>query len=164
MNLDFNMGKVVYFDLETTGSNHRTKHEGVQIISIGAVTSRRETFEIFIKPTCPISRGASNVHGITLDQDGDLVDEEGYVLDAEDPYDGLMMFMDWLDEVGCEYLVAHNNFRFDWIVLNKNLRRFGIDHPVMDELEPIDSLVFAKDRKYFYSFSKFSLRRKLFRL
>ena len=92
------------------------------------------------------------MHGITLDQDGDLVDEEGYILDAEDPYDGLMMFMDWLHEVGCEYLVAHNNFRFDWIVLNKNLRRFGIDHPVMDELEPIDSLVFAKDRKYFFSF------------
>ena len=144
------MGKVVYFDLETTGLNHRTKHSGVQIISIGAVTSRNQKFETYILPTCPISQGSSNVHGITLDGDGDLVDKDGYVLDAQDPEDGLMDFMEWLEEVSCEYLVAHNNFRFDWIVLKKNLKRFGIDHQIMDDLVPIDSMIFAKNGKFIF--------------
>ena len=95
------MGKVVYFDLETTGLNHRTQHSGVQIISIGAVTSRTQTFETYILPTCPISQSSSDIHGITL-EDGELVDKDGYILQAQDPQDGLMAFMEWLENVGCE--------------------------------------------------------------
>ena len=146
------MGKVVYFDLETTGLNHRTQHSGVQIISIGAVTSRNQTFETYILPTCPISQRSSDIHGITL-EDGELVDKDGYIIEeAQDPQDGLMDFMEWLEEVGCEYLVAHNNFRFDWIVLNKNLKRFRIDHPIMDDVVPIDSMIFAKNGKFTFFF------------
>ena len=107
------MGKVVYFDLETTGLNHRTQHSGVgvQIISIGAVTSRNQTFETYILPTCPISQRSSNIHRITL-EDGELVDKDGYIIEeAQDPQDGLMDFMEWLEEVGCEYLVANTWLR-----------------------------------------------------
>ena len=142
------MGRIVYFDLETTGLNHRNRHEGVEIISIGAVSMRGQRFMNFIHPTCPIMPGATSVHGMTSNGMGQLIDKYGQVVDTVGPRTGIRAFLHFLQEVGCQYLVAHNNFRFDWIVLNNNFEMFGIEHPIIEQLTPLDSQVFVQNRKF----------------
>ena len=105
---NFNMGKIVYYDLETTGLKPLQGNRGVQIISIGAVTDRGQWFQNFINPTCAISSGASRINGLYHDSYGDLVDSDGDdIEDVQTPYEGLGKFLDWLQNVGCRYLVSH---------------------------------------------------------
>ena len=101
------MGKIVYYDLETTGLNPRNKHKGVEIISIGAVSRKGERFLNFINPECSITAGATRINGFSHNHYGDLVDRDGDVVEsAKDPQEGLEDFLDWLQTVGCRYLVS----------------------------------------------------------
>ena len=97
------MLSTVFFDLETTGLNSRNRHEGVEILSIGAVTSNGFGFKNYLKPTCDISLGAYRIHGLEYDDYYDdlynTVTEEW--MDADDMTDGLQDFMDYLDKVSC---------------------------------------------------------------
>ena len=98
--------------METTGLNPRNRHEGVEIISIGAVSRKGERFLNFINPWCPISSGATTHNGFYKNYYGDLMrktrDGEGieYVEYVKNPQEGLHDFLIWLQEVGCRYLVS----------------------------------------------------------
>ena len=95
---------VVFYDLETTGLNNRKRHRGVQIVSIGAVTEYGATFHRYIIPTCPISVGATGVHGIEL-IDGRLFKDGVLKHNALDPHSGLSCFMEWLSSQNADCLV-----------------------------------------------------------
>ena len=95
---------VVYYDLETTGLNNRERQKGVQIVSIGAVTENGATFHRYIIPTCEISRGATNIHGI-YKEDGLLFKDGIIKQNALDPHSGLSCFMDWLASRNVKLLV-----------------------------------------------------------
>ena len=88
--------KIVYFDLETTNIRPVTGDFGVEIISIGAV-GREYEFRIFmIPPSRLISPGASNVHGITMQ---DLNDKyENYDEDTFLTKDGLKKLIKFILE------------------------------------------------------------------
>ena len=133
------MSEIVYFDLEGTGTNQKKRQEGIEIISIGAITSTGSKFKTFIIPTVPISESATRVHGMTI-ENGKLLDKNGQEILTETPQNGLEKFLDFLQTSNCGYLVAHNNFKYDWQVLNKNLRKFQIKHPITNQLVPIGQI------------------------
>ena len=86
---------VIYYDLETTGLNNFRRQRGVQIVSIGAVTEYGATFHRYIMPTCKISKGATNIHGI-YKENGFLMKNGRVLENALDPQSGLICFIDWL--------------------------------------------------------------------
>ncbi len=92
------MTVVVFYDLETTGLNSRYNHDGVQILSIGAVTADgNQSFKNYMLPTIRISDGATRIHGLRYDQTvDDLVDRNGIGMKAEDKDVGLENFMEFL--------------------------------------------------------------------
>ena len=96
---------VIYYDLETTGLNNEERQRGVQIVSIGAVTEFGATFHRYIIPTCPISAGATDVHGIELIH-GKLFKNGDWKENAVQPKDGLQLFMNWLDSKNAQCLVS----------------------------------------------------------
>ena len=71
---------LVFFDLETTGLN-TDEDEIVQIAAL-ANTDESEEFSAFVLPNVEISKGASNVNGMTI-QHGELV-RKGRVLPSTD--------------------------------------------------------------------------------
>ncbi len=104
----------VFYDLETTDLRPEVDHEGVQIVSIGAVTSsRRARFERYLYPTCRIEPGATRIHGLVRDRNhGDLYSQNsGNYMDAVSMTEGLNGFMQFLYEVsqnGREMVVLVN--------------------------------------------------------
>ena len=71
-------GRIVYYDLETTGLGFHNKHKDIEIVEIGAVDGEtRDTFRQYILPPGNhIPRDASNVHGIYLREGALYRDEE----------------------------------------------------------------------------------------
>ena len=97
---------LVYYDLETTGLNP-PNHEGIEIISIGAIIAgSEEGYEVFIHPEGGIQPGATNLNGFYKDQSGRLRNRQGELPDAWTLKDGLTEFIGWLEEVDCRYLVS----------------------------------------------------------
>ncbi len=92
---------VVFYDLETTGINHKRRHAGVQILSIGAVTSNGYRFRTYMRPTCKISRSATAKHGLIFREDVDDLQRitDSQRMDAKDAIDGLEKFMAYLRRV-----------------------------------------------------------------
>ena len=76
---------LVFFDLETTGLDVN-KDEIVQIAAL-ANTDEPEEFSVFVLPSVEITRGASNVHGIT--RHGNTLVRSGRVLPAMSMNTGL---------------------------------------------------------------------------
>ena len=114
---------VIYYDLETTDLSKTS-----QIVSIGAVTEHGATFHRYLIPTCPISPRASQIHDITL-EDGLLHKNGVWKRKALGQREGLQTFMDWLESKDAQCLVAHNNLRFDSIILKNSMARFGVKRP-----------------------------------
>ena len=76
---------LVFFDLETTGLDVN-KDEIVQIAAL-ANTDEPEEFSVFVLPSVEITRGASNVHGIT--RNGNTLVRSGRILPAMSMNTGL---------------------------------------------------------------------------
>ena len=87
---------LVFFDLETTGRDV-DKDEIVQIAARAntdereefavAYTDEPEEFSVFVLPSVEITRGASNVHGIT--RNGNTLSRSGRILPAMSMNTGL---------------------------------------------------------------------------
>ena len=115
----------IFYDLETTDFDPKNQHRGVEIISIGAINGKTgEEYHKYMVPTCDIHPDASKVNGIEKDGDGLVL--KGQRLKAGDPKEVLEDFMDWLDRQKYDFLVAHNNKKFDSVVLRNNLLKFGV--------------------------------------
>ena len=151
------MFEIVYYDIEGTGTNSKQKQEGIGIISIGAVTASGNEFKTFMLPTVPISESATAVHGMTV-QHGKLIDKNGQEIATESPDIGLKNFLDFLENSNCKYLVAHNNFKYDWHVLKKNLQKFKIKNSIIDQLIPIDSQLFIEEEFHYWPCEDFSVK------
>ena len=117
----------VAFDLETTGRDPGD----CEIVEVGAARVRGgavvDRFHRFVRPTVPVSDGASAVHGYT---DADLVGAPAF----GDVWPAFRAF------VGDDLLVAHNAFEFDLPVL----RRLAAPHGGADDIVVYDSLILAR--------------------
>lgn len=129
--------KVVYFDLETTGLNHQSRHEGVEICSIAAINRpSRQRFYQHLIPQVPFMPAASRVNGMTK-RHGYLFKNGELVANALPIEDGLQEFLKFLRKIDTRtgdvgapiILVAHNNFKFDGVVLKKNFIKYGYNWP-----------------------------------
>ena len=136
---------VVYYDLETTGLNKYGRQRGVQIVSIGAVTEFGSQFHRYIIPTCGISSGATQIHGISK-INGEIYKNGWLKSNALRPRDGLQTFMNWLESENVECLVAHNNLNFDSIVLKNAMSMFGVPRPRTRKWFFVDSLELMRSK------------------
>ena len=133
---------VVFFDLETTGLNHATKHKGVEIVSIGAISKRGRTFQQYVVPAqCPIHPRATAVHGMTSSC-GSLYLHGKEVENALPPEEALERFIEFINSLRKSLdvpvvLVAHNNDFFDSWVLARCLSEYLPDYDMQN--------VFLKD-------------------
>ncbi len=94
---------VVFYDFETTHLDNKARHRGVQIVSIGAVTSSgKAKFKQHILPTIPISKRATEIHGLYKDHNGQLCNKDGDLVDSVNPREGLNNFKNFLNKV-CNY-------------------------------------------------------------
>ncbi len=90
--------RLVFFDLETTDFDHRSRHARVQICQIGAYfQSGKKKFDKYLVPTCPVSPGATRVNKLSV-VDGELFKDGKLVKNAQDAREGLMEFMNFLAE------------------------------------------------------------------
>ena len=131
--------RVIFFDLETTGADQRTQHDGIQICSMAASTYAEEgeakKFLAYVKPTCAFQPIASRINGMTMEGDN-LVKYGKTVETALSLMQGLQDFLTFIETVKDDegrdtriVLTAHNCFNFDAIVLLKNLRMFELQLP-----------------------------------
>ena len=136
---------VIFYDLETTNFKKENRHKDVQIVSIGAVNGKTgEEYHKYMVPTCAISPGASEINKIK--KSGDGLTLRGTEVKAGQPKEVLEDFMDWLDRQTMDFLVAHNNYGFDSIVLRNNLKRFGVNRQIRISKNK-DSWAFMKKLK-----------------
>ena len=159
--------QVIFFDLETTGIDSRTKHEGIQICSMAASTYNKEgepeKFVAYLKPTCPFQPGASKVNSMKM-KGGDLVKHGKIVKTALSLRNGLQDFIDFLETITDDkgkdtkiVLTAHNCFNFDAIVLLKNLKMFGLQLPNQVVFGDTVDLMKISMKKGFIPRGRFSL-------
>ena len=105
--------RIVYFDLETTGINHSTQHEGVQICSIAAASIfHRKKFKSFLTPTCNFQSGATRINGMKL-INGKLYKHNQPVQNAVKIKKGLQNFFEWISDL-------LNDQKVDQLVLVRN--------------------------------------------
>ncbi len=117
----------IFYDTETTGV--RTDKD--LIIEIAAFDPERgQSFESFINPKVPIPPEASAIHKITDDM----------VQDAPDFETVGREFLEFCGEEAC--LIAHNNDRFDKLILGSEGARNGIEWP--KSWIHLDSLLWAR--------------------
>jgi len=105
----------IYYDLETT----TLEIENVKILEICAYNENSLLFHYYINPNEEIKN--SNIHGITnkkLENIGCF--EIKYVLE---------LFVNFINSFENPVLIAHNNFRYDQLVLEKEFKNSGITIP-----------------------------------
>ena len=89
--------KIVYFDLETTGINHKTRHEGIEICSIAAIhPASNAKFSQFWVPQAQFQPGATRVNGMTV-KEGKLFKNGEAIKEAVPLKEGLEEFLKFLD-------------------------------------------------------------------
>jgi DNA polymerase III subunit epsilon len=132
------MLRAIYYDLETTGV--QTQKDRVVEIAAYDVVKDKE-FVFLVNPGIPIPKEAEAVHGIS-----DQMVENA-------PYFGEVVreFIEFCE--GDCVLVAHNNDRFDWLVLQAECKRHDIELP---EFKILDTLKWV--RRYRPDLPKHSLQ------
>ena len=104
---------VIFFDLETTGTDINTD----RVVQIAAIKiypdGAREEKNLMVNPTIPIPKEASDVHGITNDMVADLPIFDKYAV-------GIQSFF-----TDC-HIGGYNSNRFDMPMLLQELRRSGL--------------------------------------
>jgi len=126
------MPRQVILDTETTGLDPKQGHRIIEIACIEMVSRRvsRNTFYKRINPEREIDEGATQVHGITLE---DLAHEPKFVDIADD----------FLDYVRDAELIIHNA-PFDIGFINAELKRIG--KPAINEICTVtDTLAMARE-------------------
>jgi DNA polymerase III subunit epsilon len=126
------MSRQVVLDTETTGLDPASGHRVIEIACVEMV-DRRLTHNNFVKrihPEREIDQGATDVHGITLE---DLKHEPKFAEIAEE----------FLGYVAGAELIIHNA-PFDVGFLNAELRRLK-KPPLTEQCTIIDTLAMAKD-------------------
>ena len=126
------MTRQVILDTETTGLDPKQGHRIIEIACIEMVSRRvsRNTFYKRINPEREIDEGATQVHGITLE---DLAHEPKFVDIADD----------FLDYVRDAELIIHNA-PFDIGFINAELKRIG--KPAINEICTVtDTLAMARE-------------------
>ena len=94
MHFDEKLCLIIFFDLETTGFNFESCHDGVQICQIAASTYNEDNarnelkFEKYLKPTVPFQIGALKVNGLSMEGfnvilRGKIVKENALPLDSD---------------------------------------------------------------------------------
>jgi len=126
--------KLVFYDLETTGLHVPSGHENVQICAFALrFKDTNKTSLYHFIPTCGISAGATRINGFQKINEN-LFKHGEFVEDAYPIADGLEEFYNDIRDYAYDcnddiILVAHNNFKFDAIVLQKNLQKHGFRLP-----------------------------------
>jgi len=99
---------VYILDTETTGVGKKD-----QVIQIGIINKQGEAIlDTLIKPTVPITDGASAVNGLTMER-------------LEDAPSFADIFVDLSSKLAGAHIVAYN-IDFDWRLLEQTSRAFGL--------------------------------------
>ena len=141
------MSKFILFDLESTGLN--TSED--RIIEIAGFTPNSGSiFHKYIKPHDQ-EIGASHIHGITQE----VLTEKG----ARTTKEVLGEFIDWIgsDET---YLIAHNCFGYDQLLLESELKRVGLQLP--SSVLFVDSYILFKNTGRFDRLSLKFIHKSMF--
>ncbi|XP_060565928.1 LOW QUALITY PROTEIN: uncharacterized protein LOC132724962 [Ruditapes philippinarum] len=129
---------LVTFDLETTDLIRG--HCLPQITQIAASDlAGTRTFSQYVLPTEPISAGARQVTGLSVD--GDRLLHLGQPVEATDIKSALQLFTAWVKKIPNCVLVAHNGKKFDFPVIVIALNCAGVYDMFVDGTKAlVDSL------------------------
>lgn len=129
---------LVTFDLETTDLIRG--HCLPQITQIAASDlAGTRTFSQYVLPTEPISAGARQVTGLSVD--GDRLLHLGQPVEATDIKSALQLFTAWVKKIPNCVLVAHNGKKFDFPVIVNALNCAGVYDMFVDGTKAlVDSL------------------------
>ena len=121
--------RVLGFDLETTGFDHR-KDRIVQYALVGSDTDGRHiNLQSLINPRVKIPPETTRVHGITNDDVRGMGEFSEHVNEISSLVDGSI-------------IVGHNVLQFDWRFLEVECIRAGVEAPIPKGM--IDTLVLAR--------------------
>lgn len=131
---------MIALDLETTDVICAGQMPHITQIAAKVVNSGiGQTFCVYVQPKMPISTGAQQATGITVN--GDIMTVNGTVVDTVDINCALDCLIQWLDKYSNVIVTAHNGRRFDFPVLisalcntNKIDRFFKCAQGLMDTL------------------------------
>ena len=130
----------IIYDIESTGLNVR-EDRVIQLAAKAFGNDDATTFNTYVRADKESSPGAFAVHGISTDM---LRDSPSFPAAFE-------AFARWIDEVtvGTPVLVSHNNFRFDYPIMDAECRRHGLSmNPGVCLLDSMDTA-----RQVFHSYS-----------
>ena len=126
----YSQGKIVVYDTETTGPDLE-RDEAIQIAAVKmGKAGILEELNLFIKPTVPLSQGAIDTHGFSLE----YIEEHG--VEAKEALERFREFAE-----GC-VLVGHNNLAFDAPLIKRQFADNSVPAPCV--LGEYDTLVLAK--------------------
>ena len=121
--------RVLGFDLETTGFDHR-KDRIVQYALVGSdIDGRHINLQSLINPRVKIPPETTSVHGITNDDVRGMGEFSEHVNEISSLVDGSI-------------IVGHNVLQFDWRFLEVECIRAGVEAPIPKGM--IDTLVLAR--------------------
>ena len=121
--------RVLGFDLETTGFDHR-KDRIVQYALVGSDTDGRHiNLQSLVNPRVKIPPETTRVHGITNDDVRGMGEFSEHVNEISSLVDGSI-------------IVGHNVLQFDWRFLEVECIRAGVEVPIPKGM--IDTLVLAR--------------------
>nr|AIF07249.1 Exonuclease RNase T and DNA polymerase III (DPO3E, dnaQ) [uncultured marine group II/III euryarchaeote KM3_200_E08] len=121
--------RVLGFDLETTGFDHR-KDRIVQYALVGSDTDGRHiNLQSLVNPRVKIPPETTRVHGITNDDVRGMGEFSEHVNEISSLVDGSI-------------IVGHNVLQFDWRFLEVECTRAGVEAPIPKGM--IDTLVLAR--------------------
>ena len=121
--------RVLGFDLETTGFDHR-KDRIVQYALVGSDTDGRHiNLQSLVNPRVKIPPDTTRVHGITNDDVRGMGEFSEHVNEISSLVDGSI-------------IVGHNVLQFDWRFLEVECIRAGVEAPIPKGM--IDTLVLAR--------------------
>ena len=121
--------RVLGFDLETTGLDHR-KDRIVQYALVGSDTDGRHiNLQSLVNPRVKIPPETTRVHGITNDDVRGMGEFSEHVNEISSLVDGSI-------------IVGHNVLQFDWRFLEVECIRAGVEAPIPKGM--IDTLVLAR--------------------
>ncbi|XP_073687426.1 DNA polymerase III PolC-type-like [Garra rufa] len=118
----------VFFDLETTGFDMSV----CDIVQLSAISGDR-TFNVYLLPRCPMTEGASEVTGLTVDGPDLLFNQ--HPVQTVPHSQALSDFISFLKTLNRPFLVGHNSKHFDWPILTRVLDQFDL----LEELESVVS-------------------------
>ncbi|KAA0724730.1 hypothetical protein E1301_Tti015232 [Triplophysa tibetana] len=149
MDCDYGHETPVFFDLETTGLDTSS----CDIVQLSAISGESK-FNAYMVPRRPMPDEAARLTGLTV-HEGTLHLHRRPV--STTPYrQALTGFISFLRTVNRPFLVAHNSRKFDWPVLMRVLREFGLVNEFREVVSGcVDTWSLSKDM---FSLKSYSLK------